>query len=694
MRRILPYLFSVLLSGQATAQLVVDPNYTPQQLVQDVLVGQGVQVSNVQYSGNNASKGYFDGSNANLGISEGVILCTGKAIDAVGPNNGQSPFGDEGTDFHGNGDPQLTSISATSTFDAANLEFDFIPSSDTVSFRYVFASNEYMYWVGQGFTDVFAFFISGPTITGEQNIALIPGTSTPVTIDNVNANSNSQYYISNENPPGTSVEYNGFTSVFTATAIVTACQQYHIRLVIADGGNGEYDSAVFLEARSFSSPTVSIDPQTNYTNSQSGFDLIEGCSTMSLTFERSAPYSNALTVALDVSGSATNGVDVSNIPNSLTFAPGDSTVTVSFDVLEDGLTEGTEDLTIEVVLNSQCSSNPSASVTVTIEDAEPFTVQTSPDVVFTCPQEYQIDATASGGYGTLTYDWSVSGETGSSITVFPLESTAYTVTVTDECGFSETATTVVNTSGYEPLQLEVADVVVCDGELAQLVANVEGGQGNRTFTWNGASGSGTYTFQATQSTDVAVTVTDDCGLSTSTTASVQVDDAMALFTQQLVRHNAIEFTNTTPNTQSVYWDFGDTLTSDEEMITHYYDTAGTYTVTMVVVNTNGCVDSVIQDVTVYPPLHVYIPNAFTPNEDGINETFGVMGEGYLYYDLEIFDRWGNKILSGRFTDENAWDGTIHGNKAPQGMYVYRVWVQPPIGIEHKESDVLYVLPGK
>lgn len=694
----------MLIFGEASAQLVVDPGYTPQQLVENVLIGQGVQVSNIQYTGNAAARGYFDGSNSNIGLSAGVILSTGRVTDAVGPND--TPAGDinleGGTDFSGSGDAALSAISGSSsgTHDAAILEFDFVPTSDTVQFRFVFASDEYMTWVintSAGINDIFAFFLSGPGISGERNIALLPGTSTPITMMNVNANVNAQYYVDNGDeqgqPTGTTVSFNGFTRVLTAQAVITACQTYHIRLAIADSQDGTFDSAVFLDAGSFASTSVSLSGEADFSNSANGFALVEGCGQMSVTFERPGPLDEEYSVGLILSGTVTNGVDISSIPTTIVFPVGVDSVTISFNVLEDNMTEGTETLTLELDQVS-CAGNPSSSITFTIEDAVPLSIQTSPDAVFNCPQQYQIDVTTTGGYGSLNYDWSISGETGSSVSVFPLETTAYTVTVTDECGFSETATTVVNTSGYEPLQLEVADAVVCDGELAQLDAMVQGGKGNLTFMWNGASGSSTYTFQATQTTNVAVTVTDDCSLSASDTATVEVDDAVASFTQELVRHNAIEFNNTTPNTDEVFWDFGDTLTSDQEMVTHYYDTAGTYTVTMIVVNTNGCVDSMTQEVTVYPPLHVYIPNSFTPNEDGVNDIFGVVGEGYLYYDLEVFDRWGNRLVSGRFTDENAWDGTVHGRKVSTGMYVYRLWVQPPIGIEHKETDVLYVLPGE
>ncbi|MGB1317667.1 MAG: choice-of-anchor L domain-containing protein, partial [Flavobacteriales bacterium] len=189
-----------MLSSQITqAQITVNANYTPQQLAEDVLIGAGVDISNIQYAGNAQARGYFEAAGSGFPLDQGVILSTGRVQNAVGPNNGASPGGDDGTDFGASGDAELTAISGVSTLDASILEFDFTPQSDTIQFRYVFASNEYGFWEGQGFTDVFAFLISGPGIVGEQNIALIPNTNVPVTIDDLNSTSNAQYYVNNEN---------------------------------------------------------------------------------------------------------------------------------------------------------------------------------------------------------------------------------------------------------------------------------------------------------------------------------------------------------------------------------------------------------------------------------------------------------------------------------------------------------------
>ena len=690
-----------LCGASVHAQLVVDATYSPQQLVEDVLIGQGVQVSNFQFTGNPASRGFFDGSNSNIGLASGVILSTGRAIDAVGPNT--SPAGgitEEGTDFSRPGDAALTGISGSlaGTYDASVLEFDFIPSSDTVQFKYVFASNEYMAWVGTvNINDVFAFFLSGPGIVGERNVALIPGTTTPITMVNVNANNNSQYYIDNGDQPGEegapTVSYNGFTTPLTAQAVLTSCQTYHIRLAIADGGDGTYDSAVFLEGGSFSSPTVSLNAETNYSSSTGSLDLVEGCSSMSLAFERSEPLDAALTVGLTFSGSATVGADVTNIPNTITFPAGQATTTITFSVVEDALVEGTETMTITLDQLNPCSTGPATSVTFTIQDVEPMTVQITPSTTLGCPQPSTIDVTVTGGYPVYEYQWNGAPDTTSSITVNPYTTTNYSVIVTDACGFVATASSSISIN-YQQIQVSVADVVVCNGDEALLESVVTGGSGTISYLWDGTGTDPTYATSPSGTVTVVVQVTDSCGISESTSATVTVEELDASFTHQLVKHSTIQFTNTTEGATEFNWDFGDGEGSIRESPLHEYAEEGMYPVTLTVTSSNGCQATVEDTVTVYPPLHVYIPNAFTPNGDGVNDVFGVEGEGYLYYDLEIFDRWGNKMKHGRFKDNTAWDGTYNGKLVPSGAYVYHVWVEPPIGIEVRETGLLHVLSGE
>ncbi len=240
--------FSLSVFGQ---ELKIDKNkYSTEELVKEVLITGSVIIKNIEYTGNDDAVGYFFEGDPSVCFERGIILATGDVDNASGPNN--SP--DTKTEFNSNGDSDLQKlIKNYQTFDASVLEFDFKPSSDTVRFEYIFASEEWPEYVDQGFNDIFAFFLSGKNPAGGKyknlNIALIPGTNTPVSIDNINSNKNSQYYY--DNSDGETIEYDGLTVPLIAQAVVVPGETYHIKLVICDVGDSDFDSGVFLKATSF-----------------------------------------------------------------------------------------------------------------------------------------------------------------------------------------------------------------------------------------------------------------------------------------------------------------------------------------------------------------------------------------------------------------------------------------------------------
>lgn len=172
------------------------------------------------------------------------------------------------------------------------LEFDFIPTSNQVSFEYVFASNEYPGYTCSQYNDIFGFFISGPGINGpfinnSENIALVPNpddptsyTNTPVIINTINSGTpssgnsapcdlidpNWQDYsvFFTDNSATTTVSYPGFTVPLIAVANVQACETYHIKLAIADVADGILNSAVFIQEGSFNSfPELEVIVESN-----------------------------------------------------------------------------------------------------------------------------------------------------------------------------------------------------------------------------------------------------------------------------------------------------------------------------------------------------------------------------------------------------------------------------------------------
>ena len=178
------------------SQLQIVPETKAQSLAQK-LVGAGVIISNVHLTGSKLSTAFFyNQGNTQLGIDSGIVLTTGRALSGngyIGLNGPQSALASNqiGTE----GDDQLDDlVSPSETADAVILEFDFTPVGDSVKFKYVFSSEEYPTFTCSNFNDVFAFFISGPGISGTKNIALVPGTNIPVAINSINSGSPGNSY--------------------------------------------------------------------------------------------------------------------------------------------------------------------------------------------------------------------------------------------------------------------------------------------------------------------------------------------------------------------------------------------------------------------------------------------------------------------------------------------------------------------
>ncbi|MFN0008593.1 MAG: choice-of-anchor L domain-containing protein [Planctomycetota bacterium] len=282
---------------------------TPASLVQE-LVGAGAVVSNVQHSGAAVGAGTFTGGSGIIGFERGVVLGSGDVADVVGPNNVNAGIE---TAFSTPGDQDLESIVGSPTWDASVLEFDLeCSAADTISFQYVFTSDEYDYDISFPFNDAFACFVNG------QNIALIPGTTSPVTLRTVNCDYpydpnggvNCGFYITNDcNSLGLgfpcaniATEMDGLTGVFTATGALQPGPN-HIKLVIADHYDEGVDSNVFIRGQSFD---CSSSPPMFGASSPCG-QVLDALAGIPFSFAMSASSTNGLpgeSVMLAVSGDA------------------------------------------------------------------------------------------------------------------------------------------------------------------------------------------------------------------------------------------------------------------------------------------------------------------------------------------------------------------------------------------------------
>ncbi len=522
----------VLLFGfSAKAQINIDnTSFTPAQLVNGVLLGNGVTASNIVFTpagGANIQLGYFNGVNSNLGLDSGIVLASGDVTE-IEPGNfgGGMPPGGANADLLtvANSVPPMIgqNFVVGGTFDAAVLEFDFVPSSDTVRFRYVFASDEYQTFINTQFNDVFAFFISGPGITGpfssppgfpggSRNIAIVPNSNPPlpITISSVQPALNGQYYI--DNPNETSVGMRGFTTVLTAMSPVTCGLTYHIKLAIADGSDPSLTSAVFLEANSFSSQGVILSSDIDVGGTDS--ILYEGCGTAIIEMQRGGNIASYDTVRFTIGGSPNNN-DYTSFADSIIYFPGQTTAYINIQAFQDGIPEPLDTITITTI-SGPCSSIIS-TITIYIADAPAMFATAGNDTTVRCPGDpVQLYAYGSNGLPNYNYFWDQGVGAGRVKTVNPTVTTDYIVTVYDTCMQMFAMDTMrVNVPVYPPLQVVASDdqSITCPNQIVTVFANGLGGFPPYSYFWiNPPSTGPVLTDTADGNMEYVVMIEDACG---------------------------------------------------------------------------------------------------------------------------------------------------------------------------------------
>lgn len=356
------FLFTALPVTQAQFLQVTGgstPPFTPENLISNIFLGDGVEVTAIIYNGDPLAVGYFTGGTQSIGIERGIVMTSGRAA-TQGANIGCDEVGGDFASSNNGGnisDPDLADQTTAGIQDVAVYEITFIPTADTLRFRYVFGSEEYPEYACSPFNDVFGFFITGPNPDDPgnpyvaYNIARVPNTTLPVTINNIHpANPiygcgpfNEQFY-NNNNGTNLQPSYDGFTDIFIAEAIVVPCQEYTIKLAIADAADEVFDSGVFLEAKSFGTGSLKVEVATV---SQDG-TITEGCSQGVITFALPTEVLTDFPIDYNIWGSATNGVDYQAVPTNLSILAGQSQVNIPIIAFEDNTAEGPEFIAIDV----------------------------------------------------------------------------------------------------------------------------------------------------------------------------------------------------------------------------------------------------------------------------------------------------------------------------------------------------------
>jgi hypothetical protein len=361
----------------------------PDSLVQNVLVTGCLIAENVDYTGDQTNGiGYFEQGDSDFPLSSGVILSTGAVGNAIGPASRLGHDANGGLDFDSNNqDSDLSILAGTNPkfnywgnivgwnkpyYDAQVLEFDFIPAGNKLEFNYIFASEEYNGYACSNFNDGFAFILSGPGIDNDtglsgQNIALTES-GDQVSINNVYKNQcedcpdNSEFYV--EEIGGHSIAFDGRTKILTAKADVTSCETYHIKLIVYDRNDQGYNSAVFLEAKSFKSNEVIVENRIDGIDGDNEI-MYRGCDKSYISFTRKEGLDKEYPFHITIGGTAQNGIDyyqvtedgtkIGNFPEDVNFSIGQSEIKLFY--MASNEVSGSKNILFEVLRGCPCSTD-------------------------------------------------------------------------------------------------------------------------------------------------------------------------------------------------------------------------------------------------------------------------------------------------------------------------------------------------
>ena len=643
-------LFGLIFSSASAQYITTDETQTAVELIENVLINSGcANVSNVSVSGGNftsgeKSWGYFNAAGTSFPFEEGIILSTGKIINAQGPNGYIS---DDGGGMGWVGDNDLNeALGLNNTFNATILEFDFIPIGNQISFDYIFSSEQYLTNPSPNqcsFTDGFVFLLKEVSSSSYQNLAVIPNTNIPVKVNTVRGTgticpvANATYFDAFngiEHP----TNFNGQTKVLTAKADVIPGQTYHIKLVIADEGNYRYDSAIFLKGSSFSTG-IDLGDDRTFTNQN------PVCTTESITLNATTtgvlnyqwffndnpiPGETNSTLTLNppynVNQNGTYSVE-------LTFSP---TCISTSEIDLDFATALTVDQTSYTFCDTDAVQD--GITTVTLSDI-------IPTLFLNLPSNLQVNF-----YSSPTSTVALSN---SFLLTTPFQQTIYAKISNSSCYNPIAVTLNINT--FNAI-INDETAAICNNVSTTLTAD----SGFQSYTWNTGE----------------------------TTSSIQVTDA-GVYTVLIENANGCTKTKTFTVTNSeiatienIVINGFDVNTSAEIMVSgngiYEFSIDGVnYQSSPVFTNLTGLVyTAFVKNGCGIVPKDFYliqIPKFFTPNGDGINDIWYIKGIRPLTPNarsiVSIFDRYG-KLLIQFPAFANGWDGTYNGQQMFADDYWY------------------------
>lgn len=707
--------------GVAWGQVSIESGLTLDEYVNDILLGDGVEAFNITYIGGGSQMGYMTGGENDFSIGSGLVMSSDAAVnlacefgmcsDCLGIG-----FNDPDLLDIANSVPPLIgqSFSVSSVNDGCVLEFDFVAAGDSVSFNYVFGSDEYETWVNTQYNDVFAFFLSGPGITGPYaspagfpggavNIAGVPESdpNLPITISSVNSQTNSPYYIDNQSNNGACI--NGYTVPFVAEYAIECGETYHIKLAIADGSDTALESIVVLEEGSFTSNAFDIVASASINgNIVFGGDttVVESCN--DAVFQIIRPTSTlADTLDITITGTAENGVDYEEIDPQVIMDVGQNIYEIPLVVINDGIPEPPETITIEYLYINLCGDSVFESSTLVLMDFEPILLDFETTVGI-CNGEVELGVEAVSGFGPFSYQWSTgNNDTLSTFTYNTNTPGTASVTVTDVCGNELEAE--IDYVPPPPLDgfIDQLNDPLCPGDSVGLQFILETGVGPFEYDWSTGGDDISEIITEVESTDIFLTVTDACGTELNEiwpfNGSLYQPPSIESETVCLGVTNAVGIAEVPgpgePGHVPGTYTWFTYQYSDIDVITGIAGDSALVEVNAVLDSTVIFLGNLGQfEANVQPGvIHIIavdqcgseipfsleveacetnIPNVISPNADGKNDYFRIEGiEGFPGSELTVFNRWGSQVF--RDVDyRGGWDGRINGKPLSEGTYFY------------------------
>lgn len=358
--------------------------------------------------------------------------------------------------------------------------------------------------------------------------------------------------------------------------------------------------------------------------------------------------------------------------------------------------------TYEVFATDSPNGCTSPVATIVVNVNPPLNVQAFSDQVICQGESVDFWGTANGGDGNHTYTWTTNfgdtlyGNTQNGLT--PQQTTTYTLGVTDGCGTPASYAVVNITVNPTPVvSFSTGDTATCIPSTFNIVnqTNVPG-----TCSWQFGNGTSStncnpqVTITNPGCYDATLTVTTPEGCTSDTTivdflCGYPYPTAAFLHEPQVptTAYTEVTFDNLSEDAVNYVWDFGDGQGSNEENPVHVFpnETAGEYPVYLVAINEYGCTDTAYSEVVIREEFIMYVPNAFTPDDDDFNETFKpIMTSGFnpYSYELLIYNRWGELIFESHNHDV-GWNGTFQGNIVQDGVYVWKISLRDSFTDERK-----------